>query len=272
MIEHDKGMSRLPAITAGFVLFAPLCSAQFLTKLQPRTVDEFELYAQKVELELQQRWDGKRSFLALDQNQSERDKVMRAELWVGATNAGNPIHITDGLIHDWTGDVFIPHVDIRKVVVVLQDFDRQSNIYPDVKRSRVVSRNGDNITGFWELQRSQGPLMVVLDVTQDVHWQQIAPGKWVCRAYAKNIQEVEDAGSKDKKVFPAGEGSGFLWRMYAYWTIEAIDGGVLAECRTLSLSRDIPPALAWVIDPFVRSLPRNALASTLSETRKAVEQ
>ena len=54
-----------------------------------------------------------------------------------------------------------------------------------------------------------------------------------------------------------------------YWSLETANGGVLAECRTLSLSRDIPNAVAWIMKPFVQSLPRESLTSILQQTRIA---
>lgn len=253
---------------AGFLVAQP-CSAQFMTTLQPRTVDEFDAYAQRVETELEQRWDGKQSFLSIDDNVSERAKIIQGELWIQPGNANNPVAIYQGLIHDWVGAVFMPNTGVKKVVDILQDFNRQSQIYPDVKQSRLISRDGDDVIGFWRLERKQSLVSVVLDVTQNAHWRPIAPGKWVCRAYAKNIQEVEHPGGRNEKPLPVGQSRGFLWRLYAYWSLEAIDGGVLGECRTLSLSRDIPPAVAWAIQPFVESLPREALAAMLQDTRAA---
>jgi hypothetical protein len=71
---------------------------------------------------------------------------------------------------------------------------------------------------------------------------------------------------------PPNEGTGFLWQLYAYWSLETVNHGVLAECRTLSLSRNIPLALGWAIKPFTQSLPRASLASTLRNTRAAAEK
>lgn len=248
------------------------CVAQFTTTLQPRTVDEFDAYAQRVEAELKQRRDGKRAFLAIDDDPAERAQVLAGGLWIAPGNPNNPISIYKGLINDWIGAVFIPHTEMPKVLSILQDFNRHSQIHPNVKRSRLIRREGNNVTGFWRLEWKQPLLTVVLDVTQDAHWQQVGPGKWVCQAYAKDIHEVEHPGTPDEKELPLGRGRGFLWSLYAYWNLEAIDGGVLAECRTLSLSRDIPASLAWAIQPFVDTLPRDALAGTLRDTRKAAMQ
>jgi hypothetical protein len=249
---------------------AQSCIAQFTTTLQPRTVEEFDAYTHRVEAELEQRWDGKKPFFSIDENASEQTKVMHGELWIQPGNPNNPVAIYSGLIHDWVGAVFIPDTDMPKVLRVLQDFNRHSKIYPNVTQSRLIHRDGNNITGFWRLERRQSVLSVALDVTQDAHWREIAPEKWVCRAYAKNISEVEHAGTPEEKALPVGKGRGFLWRLYAYWSLQATHGGVLGECRTLSLSRDIPAGLAWAIQPFVTSLPREALAGTLRDTRSAV--
>jgi hypothetical protein len=120
------------------------------------------------------------------------------------------------------------------------------------------------------LQHKPQLIPVAFDVEQAAHYREIAPGKWICRAYAKKISEVDNPGASREKVLPPGEGQGFLWRLYAYWSLEATNGGVLAECRTLSLSRNIPAGLNWAIKPFIQSLPRESLTSTLKNTRVAV--
>jgi hypothetical protein len=248
------------------------CAAQFMTSLQPETVQAFEAYVKHVEADLDQRWSGKQPFLSVDGNPSERAKVLAGDFWIHPGNPQTPISIHDGLIHDWVGAIFIPHVTMQKVLDVLQNFDRHQQVYTEVKRSKLLKRDGNDITGFWRLERKQSVVTVVLDVTQEVHWKEVAPGKWRCRAYTINISEVQRAGTPQEKILPPGQGRGFLWRLDAYWSLEATNGGVLAECRTLSLSRDIPAVLAWAIKPFLQTVPRDSLAGTLRHTRDAAEQ
>jgi hypothetical protein len=81
---------------------------------------------------------------------------------------------------------------------------------------------------------------------------------------------VEDAGKANEKVEPPDCGYGFLWRLDTYWRFEERDGGVYAECRAISLTRDIPMGLGWIIEPIVRSLPKETLVHTLKATRDAV--
>ncbi|MGA9059420.1 MAG: hypothetical protein WB763_23255, partial [Terriglobia bacterium] len=63
---------------------------------------------------------------------------------------------------------------------------------------------------------------------------------------------------------------GYLWRLNSYWRYEERDGGMWVECEAISLTRDVPTGLGWLIDPIIRSLPRESLESTLRETRAAL--
>jgi hypothetical protein len=42
------------------------------------------------------------------------------------------------------------------------------------------------------------------------------------------------------------------------------------QCEAISLSRDIPAGLGWLISPFIESIPRESLEFTLRSTRAAV--
>jgi len=75
----------------------------------------------------------------------------------------------------------------------------------------------------------------------------------------------------DGKELAAGTGFGFLWRLNAYWLLEPRPDGVYLECRSISLSRDIPAGLGWIIKPMVSSVPRDSLTSSLEAIRKALK-
>ena len=253
------------------LLGASRAYAQFNTTVKPRTVEEFEQYARKVEQDYSARWEGQRAFLLADENPSEREKVLAGDLLIRPGVQPNPAEISDGLIHDWIGTVFFHNATVTDVLAVLQDFNRHRQIYPEIINSRLVRRNGNDLTGYWRVERRDSLITVVLDVEQEAHWREVSSGKWACRAYAKNISEIEDAGTPREKKLPVGEGRGFLWQLYAYWGLEATGGGVLGECRTLSLSRSVPPAVAWAATPFLQRVPRDSLANTLRLTRAATK-
>ncbi len=262
---------RLRYLSAFALTITPIYAQfAFSTKLKPRTVAEFDEYAQKVEQQLSNRWQAQRAFLSISDVAADRAGVLRGDLLIRPGSPENPISISDGLIHDWLGAVFIPSTTMQKVLGVLRDFDHHADIYPEVVSSRLLRRNGNDLTGYWRLQRKPQLIPVAFDVEEEAHYKEIAPGKWICRAYAKKISEVDNPGTSGEKILPPGNGQGFLWRLYAYWSLETANGGVLAECRTLSLSRNIPAGLSWAIKPFIQSLPRESLTSTLKNTRAAV--
>jgi hypothetical protein len=257
-------------LIAGPAVFESSGYAQIPVTLKAKTVAEFHAYAHKVETQqLEPQWHSAH-FLRLDGDPSLRERVLRGEISIREGVDENPVEISDGLIHDWIGDVFFPNVSMRRVLDMLEDFDKHASIYPEITRSRLLSRSGDTVSGYWRLEKKDQLIPVVLDVIDNAKYQEIAPGKWVSHAYANDIVEVENAGKSNEKKMPAGRGNGFLWRLYAYWSLESANGGVLAECRTLSLSRGIPMGLGWMIKPIIKSFPRDSLTATLNETRSAL--
>ena len=73
-------------------------------------------------------------------------------------------------------------------------------------------------------------------------------------------------------MLPAGDDHGFLWRLDSYWRFAERDGGVYMECEAVSLTRDIPAGLGWLIAPIIRQLPQESLVNTLRKTREALKQ
>ena len=268
--EMCKKLLILWAVLALLLLPAEPCLAQMIVKLEPETVAEFDRYAKSVEAELAQRWEGKTHFTSIEDDPAAKRKVMDGEFLVRtATPDGKPQSITDGLIHDWVGTVFIPDTDAERVISLLRNFDKHKKIYPEVADSKTLSQRDDETVGYWRIQERKGLVPVVLEIEQNAYYKNLAPDKWNCRAYARKITEINTGPFSRGRPFPDGEGHGYMWRMYAYWSIQQTNGGVLAECRTLSLSRSIPQGIAWAVGPYVQKAPQESLTSTLKQTRNA---
>jgi hypothetical protein len=58
--------------------------------------------------------------------------------------------------------------------------------------------------------------------------------------------------------------------MNTYWSYEERDGGLYMQIESVTLTRSIPNGLAWIVRPFVESIPRESLEFTLSATRNAL--
>ena len=176
-----------------------------------------------------------------------------------------------GLIHHWTGLVFIPGAKLEDVLNVLEDYDRHSVYYtPDVERSKIESREGDHFRVFLRFRRHK-VITVVLNTEHEVQYFHDAPGKAHSRSSAVRIAQVENTGKSDEREKTPGDDDGFLWRMETWWRMEERDGGVYVQSEAASLTRDIPTGLGWMIGSFITGIPKETLTFTLEATRKAVQ-
>jgi hypothetical protein len=184
---------------------------------------------------------------------------------------GEPIRCPGGLIHHWTAAAFLSGAKLEDVLRVLEDYDKHAVYYaPDVEQSRIESRDGDHFRVLLRFRRHK-VITVVLNTEHEVRYFHDTPERAHSRSSAVRIAEVENAGKSDEREKPPGGDGGYLWRMETWWRMQAEDGGVYVQCEVVSLTRDIPTGLGWLIGPFVTSIPRETLRATLEDTRKAVQ-
>ena len=201
----------------------------------------------------------------------EQAAVSKRRLIVRNRDGGNEIAVPDGMIHHWVGLAFIPGAHVDDVLAILEDYDHQSTYYaPDVVRSKIESRDGDHFRVLLRFRRHK-VVTVVLDTVHDVRYFRDSPTLAHSRSSTVRISQVENPGKSEERLKPAGDDDGFLWRMDTWWRVVERDGGVYVQSEVVSLTRDIPMGLAWMVKPFVTSIPQESLAFTMEATRKAVE-
>lgn len=74
-----------------------------------------------------------------------------------------------------------------------------------------------------------------------------------------------------KREKTPGDDDGYLWRMETWWRLEEREGGVYVQNQVVTLTRDIPTGLGWLIEPFITKIPKETLEFTLQATRRAVQ-
>ena len=246
--------------------------------LNAETVAAFDRYATILDARFRQELAPGAHFLTIDALSEEARGSAYQSLKSGAIrierqeslDGGKPIRCPNGMIHHWIGTIFIPGATLDDVLRLVQDYDRQSRVYsPDVEQSRTISRNGDDFHILLRFRRKK-VITVVLDTEHDVHYTRLDATHAASRSVSTSIREVENAGTPKETVLPADSGGGYLWRINAYWTFMERDGGTYVQCETISLTRDIPAGLGWLVGPFVTSIPRESLSFTLDATRKAL--
>jgi len=239
-------------------------------QLKAQTVMAFEAFVREAEAGMEQTLKGA-SFLWSDAT-AERAKQVGGGLVVAQFWSGKgPAKVLDGLIHDWIGTAFVPGTTVGDTLALVQDYDNHKNIYqPEVIASKLVSRRENDFQIYLRLLKKK-ILTVVLDTDHDVQYRSLDRKRWTCRSYTTRIAEVENAGTPQESVLPPDTGFGFLWRLYSYWRFQERDGGVFVECRAISLTRDVPFGLGWVIEPIIQKLPKESLVNTLVATRTALQ-
>jgi hypothetical protein len=241
-------------------------------QLNPQTVAAFDAYIHNVETEMEKTLHGSGPFLWSELTPERSQQVNRGQVVAQFWSGRGPVKVPYGLIHDWIAAAFIPEATINEVLAVIQDYDNHKNVYkPEVIDSKLISREGDNFQIYLRLLKKK-IITVVLDTDHQVHYRSLGRTRWICRSYTTKIAEVENAGSQNERVLQPDTGYGFLWRLCSYWRFEEHRTGVVVECRAISLTRDVPFGLGWVIEPIIQKLPKESLIKTLEATRQAVHR
>jgi hypothetical protein len=279
-----KGQACGAAVCVGLILLggtrfseAATFAHEGLYSLRAATVQAFTSYVAKTDgLNTETLQSG--PFLWVDALPDNERTEMLAKLKSGevemrrlsvAADGGN-INVSGGMIHDWEGLVFIPGAKLDDVLKILEDYDRHAVYYtPDVVKSRIESRQANQFRVFLQFRRHE-VVTVVLNTEHQVTYFQDSPVRAHSRSSAIRIAQVENAGGPNEKEKPPGDDDGFLWRMETWWRMEGRDGGVYVQSEAVTLTRDIPTGLGWLIEPFITKIPQETLQFTLQATRQAV--
>jgi hypothetical protein len=271
-------IQRLMATAIGLCLIAGPARG---TDLESRTAEAFDRYTRLVEAQIDAELSPDQPYLWVDGLPVSRRTAVEAELRAGqvvierldATGKNDPqkaIGVPGGMIHHWIGTVFIPGATLGQTLALDEDYDRHQDYFrPDVMRSRILRHEGNDFTIELRLYKKK-VVTTVLDTEHEVHYVIIDRTHAWSRSRTIRIQEVDNAGERNERLEPEGHDRGFLWRMNTYWRFEEKDGGTYIECQSVSLTRDIPAGLGWLVGPYVNSVPRESLTFTLATTRAAV--
>jgi hypothetical protein len=245
-------------------------------ELKPETLSGFDRYVGQAEQRMEDKLHAGRAFMLPDAWSPERrdqayQRLQHGEMIIerlgGDTAEARILH---GLIHHWIGIVFLPGASLATTVALIQDYDRHQDVYsPEVLRSRLMRRQGDDFHIFLRLKKHK-VTTVVLDTEYDVHFARLDAHRAYSRSHSTRIAEVQNPGGRDERDLPPGNDHGFLWALDTYWRFREVEDGMFVQCEAISLTRDIPAGLGWLIGPFVESVPRESLEFTLTTTKKAV--
>jgi hypothetical protein len=252
----------------------------YAAELKPGTAAAFERYARLTEQRIHGEVARTNGFLWIDTLPENR----RAEVTGGLKQGGviverlrtrdgaREIDVPDGLIHHWVGTVFVPNAGVKDAVALMQDYDRHSKYFaPAIARSKLLARNGEHFRVALRFHVKK-VITVTMDTENEAEFFHPAADRVHSRIRSTRTVEIADAGTPQEKPKTAGEENGFMWNLNTYWRFVERDGGTYIQCESLTLTRDVPFALAWIIRPIVTQMPRESLTFTLDKARQALSR
>ncbi len=229
---------------------------------RPETVKSFDQYVAGAEARIRTEQGSASAFLRIESLDGAERQQAETAIRRGAVlveKVGKTRDVPGGMIHDWVGTAFLPGATVAQVLGLVQDYNDLARYYqPDVQASRLISRHGDDFHIYMRLRKHK-VVTVLLDTEYDVHYGRLDAQHWFSESRSTRIREVD------------GGDHGFLWRLNSYWRFVQVEDGVIVQCEAISLTRDIPTGLGWMIGPFVTRIPRESLEFTMEKTREAVE-
>ncbi len=246
-------------------LIAP--SASRGAELGQQTLAFWTVYLQKPGLQT----GSQTPFLWVDQAPERLQRVRAGELLVSSVGPQNPKPVPSGLIHDWIGAAFIPDATIEDVLSAVRDYDNYKVYYkPTVVDSRLLSSSGPCEKYSMRVVNKEAVAQTALDMEYETCYFKIDDQRWHSITHTTCVREIRHYGQPDERELPPDQGTGYVWRLYSVARFEQRDGGTYVEVEAIALSRDIPIAVRWLVNPIVRRVSRNSMLISLQQTKEAV--
>ena len=255
------------------ILLSVIALPAVAAELDPAAVAAWNQYVAGATVRAEQRTKPGKTLLWIDESHDLLTKVQSGEVVVSPVGAQNPRKLPSGLIHHWIGAVFIPNASLGDVLTVVRDYPRYRDYFPqNVIDSRVIELS-DAADRSWLVLRSQSFFVrSALDGDYESRYVVLDQRRLYSVTQTTRIQEVEGYGSPSPHVLHEGEGTGAIWKMVNVNRYVERDGGVYLEIEAIALSRDIPVAVRWAVEPIVRRMSRSSLSTTLRQTEGAVSR
>jgi len=242
--------------------------------LQPQTVRAWDSYVAATEARITRELTSTRGFLTTDfspEAASTRTCVINGQIAIGemaaADRLGNTIDVPDGMISHWRGSVFLPGVALDTLLEQLQHPSERGPHQEDVLALRVLERQPHQLRLFIRMTRTK-IVTVTYDTEHRLDYHRHGRMRASSRSVATRIVELDAAGTASERTKPPGEDRGFLWRLNSYWRYEQVDGGVIVELESLTLSRSVPMGLGGIVRPIIDRIARESIDRTLENIRQ----
>jgi len=184
---------------------------------------------------------------------------------------GGTRDIGGALIHHWRATAIVPGATPNGMIALLRDYKGLPVHYaPQVVSATVLADSGSNARILVRF-KEQKVITIVLDAEYQIE-SDLAGDHGHSFSRSRHIWEIDNPGERNESRRREGDDDGYLWRLNSYWTFERVASGLMIQCEAVSMTRNVPPALGWLIKPMIQDLPREMLAFTMSATKRALLQ
>ena len=260
---------KLGAFAALLSICAPAISSA--AELTDETLQAWQDYVRSANLRMEERLHSGLPFLWVDESIDRSRRVRAGEVVVSPASDHSPVRVPKGLIHDWIGTALVQNARLEDIFAVVRDYNRYREFYkPLVIDSKSLGADGLDYRFSLLMLNKSLFAKTALASEWNERYIRVDDERWYSIAYSTRVEEIEDYGSPGERKLPLNEGSGYIWRLYSFSRFEQRGDGVYVELEVIALSRDMPGALRWLIDPIVRRVSRGSLLTSLIETRAAV--
>jgi hypothetical protein len=240
-------------------------------ELKPDTVERWNEYIRAVDARNQRPLFPGSSFLSSDDIPEQTAKLRNGQLVVSPGDPHVPLAVTSGLIHDWIGAAFIPNVTLQEVLATVRDYDRYQEFFrPSVMNPKLITAGESRDSFSMILMNRSVVSKTALETEYVTTYTRVDDHRWYSITNATHIREIAQYGTASQHTLPENHGTGFIWRLHTFTRYEERDGGVYLETEAVALSRDIPGALRWFVEPIVRRVSGNSMTTSLRQTQAAV--
>ena len=236
--------------------YAPLRGAT----LKVQTSEAYDLYIKNVETELEARWNGTLPYFFV--SASPGNMISLSNDLTVLRNLYEKDETPKGIIHDWICATMLRGISLDQVLVILRDVEQHPEIFKEVVFAEALNRSDTMVESNMRFS-IKGLMTVVTESHQrsDIIRQSASRTQIMCRSL--KINEINNYGSENEKLLPEGRDRGLMWKLNSYISLEETEEGVLIECRSIQLTRDLPFGISLFLGPFIKKLPPESLESML---------
>ncbi len=150
----------------------------------------------------------------------------------------------------------------------MQDYDRYAQLFPPaLVESRLIAHTGDVFD--YRVKFVQKGLGVKAGLLADFRSRYVpfdARSGYI-ETEATKLIEIQNPGKPDERRLSFEEAKGLIEKSFSVMRYRETGNGVVIQIESITLSRDIPGSLRWLVSPFVRRFARQTMSSTLDRVR-----